>query len=90
MICVFFCPPYHQAPAPPRHSLGGGIAKMVALQIPIASRPLAIAFASPGVQDAARVLFGHENHDGPIQTRRLSVSCYPCFDGVSEHFGGLW
>lgn len=51
------------------HSLGGGIAKMVALQIPIASRPLAIAFASPGVQDAARVLFGHENHDGPIQTR---------------------
>ena len=44
---------------------------MVALQIPIASRPLAIAFAAPGVQNAARVLFGHESRDGPIQTRRL-------------------
>ena len=84
--------PTHQAAQNVRHSLGGGIAKLVALQIPIASRPLAIAFASPGVQYAARVLFGHESQDGPIHTRlsgfdgELNVSV---FHGVLEDSWGI-
>ena len=42
-----------------RHSLGGGIAKLVALQLPVQSRPMTIAFAAPGVQYSARVLLSH-------------------------------
>eukprot|EP00435_Cladocopium_sp_Y103_P022255 s361_g5.t1 len=66
------------------HSLGGGIAKMVALQIPIASRPLAIAFAAPGVQYAGRVLFGHESQDGPIH-KRLEDLEQSLLDVVPRH-----
>lgn len=53
-----------------RHSLGGGIAKLVALQLPVQSRPMTIAFAAPGVQYAARVLLGHTSRDGNIQLRK--------------------
>ena len=54
----------------PRHSLGGGIAKLVALQLPVQSRPMTIAFAAPGVQYSARVLLGHTSRDRNIQLRK--------------------
>lgn len=54
----------------PRHSLGGGIAKLVALQLPVQSRPMTIAFAAPGVQYSARVLLGHTSRDRNIQLRQ--------------------
>ncbi|CAK9080764.1 unnamed protein product [Durusdinium trenchii] len=39
------------------HSLGGGIAKLVELQLKTRIKPLTVAFAAPGVEHAARVLF---------------------------------
>lgn len=40
------------------HSLGGGIARLVELELPWPEKLLTITFASPGVHYAVRVLFG--------------------------------
>ena len=68
------------------HSLGGGIAKLVALQLPVQSRPMTIAFAAPGVQYSARVLLGHTSRDRNIQLRkRLDMEDEFTLDVIPRH-----
>lgn len=70
------------------HSLGGGVAKLVALKLSSSLKvPLTVAFSAPGVHHAARVLLGKlggEFHDKLEQESMTTITVKPMHDLISR------
>eukprot|EP00913_Durusdinium_trenchii_P029566 g27713.t1 len=70
------------------HSLGGGVAKLVALKLSAyAASPLTLAFSAPGIAHAARVMFGElprALHDKLEEDEMSTLTVKPMHDIISR------
>ena len=68
------------------HSLGGGIAKLVELQLQMNIKPLTVAFAAPGVKHAARVLLHRQRLEGidEVDNELATITIEPNNDVISR------